>query len=61
MTRETLKQTLTQHVAQHHFGVFFIRGFEVRTYPGCPRSPVASACAEVWISLLSERQIGSVA
>ena len=30
MPTEQLKQTLTQHVAQHNFGVFFIRGFEVR-------------------------------
>ena len=44
MTAETLQQTLTQHVAQHHFGVFFIRGFEVRTH----RSHV---CATITYSL----------
>ena len=29
MTTEKLGQMMKEHLAQHHFGVFFIKGFEV--------------------------------
>jgi len=43
MTTEKLGQKMKEHLAQHHFGVFFIKGFEVCWVSKC-ESQVACFC-----------------